>query len=188
MHNRNSRTMRAIFTCSAAVLMVVSAGSPVAAHDQGRWDANDANGYLDLHAVYTAHGHGTGNWSKSNRLWFCTSMENAWYPYMLHHGNYIEFDLDVRNGRQPEYGVFFKGHNGSLRGVLWSFNHDREVTTFPGYRYGHHKGGCVYVERHFLKPIQQGLMRWQVFTYYHSRRICRYGCVDSTKIFSHFNV
>ena len=190
MKREKPTVKRMLLSLVAASLMSTSLFmGPASAHDQTRWDANDTGGFLDLKWVTTYEGHGEDHWSEATRVWFCVQTRAKWYPYMLKGSKGIWFYLDVRDDRASEYEVRFIGHNGNLRGALFSYSRQKVVDRFPGYRFAHKHGGCVYVKRRYLKPIQQHLMRWSVATYYHSRRICyRYGCYDWTRTFSHFNV
>ncbi len=170
---------------AALSLIVVTSATPASAHTQTHWDPNDTGGPLDLTYVGFYDGHGDDNWSRPVRIWLCVQTQRQWATRVLNRAGGFRFYLDVRGDSTFDYDVAFKNSSGNLRGTVRNLHKQVFVGSFPGYRFGEKRGGCVLFKKRHIAPIQQ-VVRWQVFSSYQTRRICRSGCIDATRMRKHF--
>ncbi len=168
----------------AFLLVGLLAPTGASAHDQSRWDGNDAGGPLDFQYTYFGDGHGEDNWSQARRVWLCVEMGRPWSTWRLRGAkNYIWFELDTRNNSVADYYVNFIYRQGELKGRMLNKRFEYKATTH-GYRFSKRKGACVYFKAQTIKPIEQ-VIRWRVYSGYQSQRVCRRFCWDDSSVTRH---
>lgn len=176
--------MKRILVFAVAFGLVAGAVGTALAHEQSKYDGDDANGPLDMIWVEFYNGHGSNNWSNPERIWLCASTQRKWYTRELKRNGSMSFRLDVRGDKASEFYVRFRARDGDLGGALVNAR-TGNIRWIPGYRYNNKRGACVYFQRKFIAPVKN-FVRYSAATGYMTRRECSNFCLDLSGNYRHY--